>query len=285
MTESLPDGKHHKVFADNCFSPIALAKKLKKRKIWYLGTVKMNHVPKNTLPKDKDLKKANRGHFVSQVEQNTNVICVRWKDKKVVNLISSYVGTEPVSKGNRWDAKQKKNVETNRPKVVEEYNKFMGGIDLLNMCSNMYKYQIRSRRWYMYIFFHTLTLALVNAWLLYRRCHEELSTNKKDVIPLRKFQAVCAHAMTTAGKGRKRGRPSLENDKCPPQAKHKKRYAAVPSDVQKDQVNHLPTYCTARQRCKLCPRTTAAFSYIKCQKCDVHLCLNKERNCFKKFHE
>ena len=132
-------------------------------------------------------------------------------------------------------------METNRPKSgVEEYNKFMGGIDFLNMCSNMYKYQIRSRRWYMYIFFHTLTLALVSAWLLYRRYHEELGTNKKDVIPLRKFQAVCAHAMTTAGKGRKRGRSSLENDKS---AKHKKRYAAVPSDVQKDQVNYL--HCSA----------------------------------------
>ena len=30
MTESLPDGKHHKVFADNYFSSIALAEKLKK---------------------------------------------------------------------------------------------------------------------------------------------------------------------------------------------------------------------------------------------------------------
>ena len=65
MTESLADGKHHKVFADNYFSSIALAEKLKKLKIWYLGTVKMNRVPRNTLPKDKDLKKANRGHFVS----------------------------------------------------------------------------------------------------------------------------------------------------------------------------------------------------------------------------
>ena len=68
----------------------------------------------------------------------------------------------------------------------------------------------------MYIFFHKLTLALVNVWLLCHRYHEELGTNQEDVIPLREFQAVCAHAMTTAGKGRKRGQPSLENDKCPP---------------------------------------------------------------------
>ena len=147
----------------------------------------------------------------------------------------------------------------------------MGGIDLLNMCSNLYKYHVKSRRWYMHIFYHTLTLALVNSWFLYRRYHESLGTSKKDVMPLKKFQAPCAQALTSAGKGkgkRKSGRPSLE------------RCVAVPRDVQRDEVNHMPIYDTVRQRCKLCPRSCAAFSYIKCEKYNAHLCLNKERNCF-----
>ena len=113
----------------------------------------------------------------------------------------------------------------------------MGGIDLLNMCTNLYKYQLKSHRWYMYIFYHSLTIALVNSWFLYRRYHEEQGTNKKEVLPLRKFQAACAHALTTGGKGKKRscGWPSLEEQEILDAQKHlkKKRYVGVPEDVKK----------------------------------------------------
>ena len=122
MTESLPDGKNFKVYADNYFSSVPLAEKLKKRQIWYIGTVKMNRVTKNGLPSDKELKKVDRGHYVAQVEKNSNVVCVRWKDKKVVTLISTFVGTQPVTQARRWNKKEKRHVSIERPKIVEEYN-------------------------------------------------------------------------------------------------------------------------------------------------------------------
>jgi hypothetical protein len=40
----------------------------------------------------------------------------------------------------RWDKKEKKYIQFSRPEIVKEYNKFMGGIDLLNICTNLYKY-------------------------------------------------------------------------------------------------------------------------------------------------
>ena len=66
----------------------------------------------------------------------------------------------------------------------------------------------------MYVFFHSLTLVLVNSWILYRSYHQEQGTDKKEVLPLRKSQAACAHALTIAGKGKKRtrGRPPLEKE-------------------------------------------------------------------------
>ena len=248
----------------------------------------MNRVTGNKLLKPKEMKKTARGHCVAQVERNTNVVCVQWNDNKVVSLISSYVGREPMTEAKRWDKKEKKHVQIQRPKIVEEYNKFMGGIDLLNMCTNLYKYNIKSRRWYMYIFFHSLTLALVNSWFLYRRYHQEQGTDKKEVLPLRKFQAACACALTSAGKGKKRtrGRPSLEEQEIlEANRSQKKRYVGVPEDVQKDEFDHFPMYDPTRQRCKVCPRKNSAFSHIKCMKCNTHLCLNKHRNCFVTFHK
>ena len=50
--------------------------------------MKMNRVRGASLLDNKEMKKTERGHFVSQVERNTNVICVRWNDNKAVSLIS-----------------------------------------------------------------------------------------------------------------------------------------------------------------------------------------------------
>ena len=54
-------------------------------------------------------------------------------------------------------------------------------------------------------------------------------------------------------------------------------------DVRKDGVDHLPVWEAKQQSCALC-RGPAAFSYVKCQKCNVWLYLNKDRNCFCNFH-
>lgn len=41
------------------------------------------------------------------------------------------------------------------------------------------KYALKSWRWYMYIFWHTITLAVVNAWLLYKQ-HSLCSQDAKE---------------------------------------------------------------------------------------------------------
>lgn len=44
----------------------------------------------------------------------------------------------------------------------------MGGVDLLDSLVSLYKQKMKSRRWYMYIFWHTILIAAVNAWLWYK---------------------------------------------------------------------------------------------------------------------
>lgn len=75
-----------------------------------------------------------------------NIIIVRWFDNKAVNLLSSYVGIEPTGSVKRWDRKTKTHIMVPRPAIVEAYNKFMGGVDLLDMLSALYKFSFQSRR-------------------------------------------------------------------------------------------------------------------------------------------
>ena len=55
------------------------------------------------------------------------------------------------------------------PHAIVEYNKFMRGVHLCDMFLELYRIDLKSKEWYMRIFFYVLDLATVNGWLLYRR--------------------------------------------------------------------------------------------------------------------
>lgn len=133
-----------------------------------------------------------------------------------MNLLSSFVGIDPVGNVKRWDRKSKTYIMVPRPAIVETYNKFLGGVDLLDMLSALSKFSFRSRRWYMYIWWHTVTVAVINAWNLYRRDQKTLKTKQKP-IALRRFQASVGTSLTSAGKGKiKCGRPLSSPEATPP---------------------------------------------------------------------
>lgn len=218
------------------------------------------------------------------MNRENNIIIVRWCDNKPVNLLSSFVGIEPEGEVRRWDRKTKTYVMVPRPAIVETYNTYMGGVDLLDMLSALYKYSFRCRRWYMYIWWHTVTVAVINAWIFYRRDQKKLEPRKKTM-PLRRFQASVAASLISSGKVQtKVGRPfsSPGRETPPPQQRRKRKASSVPPDVRTDRIDHFPIWDT-RQRCKHC--TGVHFTHVYCGKCRIHLCLNKDRNCFCAHHE
>ncbi|XP_047144605.1 piggyBac transposable element-derived protein 3-like [Hydra vulgaris] len=113
---------------------------------------------------EKDLKKQGRGAYDFRVEQESNVVAVRWYDNKPVNLVSSYVSIEPLHTVRRYDRSLKKKIDVKQPNIVHVYNHYMGGIDKLDMMCALYKPRLRTRRWYIYIWFHTNQIAVGYAW-------------------------------------------------------------------------------------------------------------------------
>lgn len=45
----------------------------------------------------------------------------------------------------------------------------MGDVDLLDFLVSLYEQNMKSKKWYIYIFLHTILIAAVNAWLWYKR--------------------------------------------------------------------------------------------------------------------
>ena len=95
----------------------------------------------------------------------------------------------------RWNKGKEAFIDIDRPFIVSEYNKCMGGINLLDSCVSRYKYNLRSRRWYVNLFWHLVTLAVINAWLLYRRECRLINTPEKQVMSCKSFQSSVSTAL------------------------------------------------------------------------------------------
>ncbi len=139
----------------------------------------------------------------------------------------------------------------------------------LDMMVAIYKPKEKFRRWYMYLWLH---IAVVNSWILYRRDQKELGN--KRYLPLRQYcgRNRLKSCLVAANKGR-RGKPIPLMQKRTAQGQPEQ-------DVWKDGVIHMLAWKEKCQRCFLC-KWRKAFTFVKCGKFQVHLCLNKDRNCFK----
>lgn len=168
LCESLPTGSPFKIFADNYFVSLPLVDKLKEKGFHFTGTFRLNRIPIN-FESDKCLKAQGRGSSDHKVNEDGDVIAVKWFDNRSVHLISTYAGVDESKQIQRYDRKSKEYTSIACPEIVTEYNSFMGGIDLMDSLVSLYKYKFRSIRWPMFIWHHMTHLALVNGWLLYRR--------------------------------------------------------------------------------------------------------------------
>lgn len=124
---------------------------------------------------------------------------------------------------------------------------------------------------------------MCNSWLLYQRvCRDRGDINR---MPLAEFGESVAITMCRLGSNitQKRGRPSTEIDVAL-LTKYKKLHVSAlqPKEVRKDQTGHWPIWNNNRLRSKL--PDCESRSYVNCSKCNLTLCLNKEKNCFYKFH-
>ena len=60
--------------------------------------------------------------------------------------------------------KGKGKVSADKPKVISEYNKGMGVVDLLDMLLGSYRPNLRSKKWWWPLFVNTLNIAVVAAF-------------------------------------------------------------------------------------------------------------------------
>lgn len=96
-----------------------------------------------------------------------NILITRWLNNAPVTVASTIHSVNPLSNVNRYSRSEKKTISVKRPALVGEYNKFMGGTDLMDENTNQYRVSIRSKKWWWALFSWTLDVCFQNAWHLY----------------------------------------------------------------------------------------------------------------------
>ena len=60
-------------------------------------------------------------------------------------------------------------IEVQQPNLIITYNQNMGGVDLQDQMIARYSITFRSKKYYQKMIFHPIDMAIMNAWLLYRK--------------------------------------------------------------------------------------------------------------------
>ncbi|CAG4947572.1 unnamed protein product [Parnassius apollo] len=132
-------------------------------KILACGTVNATRKHLPTLKEDTKLERGEHDYRVS----DTNVTVMKWKDKRVVHLLSNYHDSRNVSTVIR----KERNGDSNQiacPELVKDYNANMNFVDKFAQLKSCYAIERKSRKWWHRIFFNFLDCALVNSFVIYK---------------------------------------------------------------------------------------------------------------------
>lgn len=293
LLREVPRFQNFIIYFDNYYTTVPLVVYLRTQGILSVGTIRRNRIKNCKLPDEKTMQKFERGtshEFICNIH-GIDVTSLSWKDNKIVNLVSTYVGVKPISDsvGNkstrsltikRFDKREKTVKMIPCPQIIKDYNKHMGGVDCMDSSMSRHKITIKSRKWTNRVFYHLLDMTVVNAWLLYKR----INSDRPGFKPMRliDFKLEIADTLFTLNttQASVRGRPRIEaeihekifkpNSHTPP-----------PKDTRLDKIDHW-TVIDKKGRCKF-PKC-AGQTRMYCTKCKVNLCLTGEKNCFYNYH-
>lgn len=284
LANNLPRGTH--IYCDRYFTSPNLVQFMLSKEMYVTGTVMANRVSAiaKQLTSDKDLQRKGRGSCDLLVRQDHKMAAAKWFDNKPILMLSAIHGKEPEDDCSRWSKKDKTYVSVKRPAIIREYNANMGGVDLCDRMIAFYRMKTRTKKWTIRVMLHFIDLALVNAWIRYRKDKQLLKAPKKEVLQFLNFKLVIAQtylaAINTAGSD-----ADDDDDNDEPLSKRRKSVEIPAVPQRTSAAKHLPemTDVTNSMRCRL--NGCSGKSKVRCIACKVFLCMTSDRNCFLKFHK
>lgn len=253
------------IYFDNFFSSHALFHMLNEMGFRATGTIRENRTKKCPMKSSKELEKEERGSYDYQFDEKNEILMVKWNDNKCVSLGSNFDTVEPLASAQRWNKAKMARAPIPQPRIIYNYNRYMGGVDQHDWLLEKHGISIRGKKWYWCLFTRVIDMAIVNAYILYKHIHGKSSISIKDF-----RRAIACHYLKIG-----HGRPILKGR---PYSWTSTSRSSVSDDVRFDERGHLLGRRDKQRRCQFPACQSKPLTF--CRKCNVTLCTP----CFAKFH-
>lgn len=270
------------VYTDNWYTSVQLAKMLKRKCTYLVGT--LNRRRRNN-PSEVTQKKLKKGEVIARQNED-NIVVLKWHDKRDVLMLSSKHDATMVSKTIRGK-------EIIKPQLVEDYNKGKAFIDLSDQMASYSPFLHRTSKWYIRLFFHLATATcVVNALNLYKMINKkdiDINSFKGEIIksliackPMRGTLSTNAASPAVVLPGTSSGRatPDTPVTSTPPSASF-----SLPRQGQHELEEVLGSKRITRRRCTECYKKLALernTAYARnrarkvntiCKLCNIPICV------------
>lgn len=194
--------------------------------------------------------------------------------------MSNFVGRGQSRIVKRWDKIHKKYVLIEQPEIIDKYNNGMGGVDLLDQLLSYYRIFIKSKKWTLRVIFHFIDLAVCASYIEYLQECKAQNISLSKSMKLLDFKLSLGNTLTQFNPANKKRTSIVEVEN----SQIIRNEVRPPKDMRLSTIQHMPGHDDNNNasRCKL--EGCKGKSRVFCITCDVHLCLNKGKNCFQLFH-
>lgn len=142
----------HSLYMDNFYNSKSLAAKLLSNNTYCTGTLRMD---RKYIPQDVKSAVLRKGATVAR--NSEGIMVGKWKDKRVVQYISTEYVNEMATAINR------RKIESQKPLLIVKYNAFMKGVARSDQMQSYYPLERKTLRWYKKTIIHTFQMLIVNS--------------------------------------------------------------------------------------------------------------------------
>ena len=263
--------KGYKIFFDNYYTSPELLEELLYRNTLSCGTVRVN---RRGLPKSVSTAKLKPGQCAFR--RKDAMLALRWCDKRPVYMLSTMHSATEVFTG-------KNDFRTGnpiyKPKVIVDYTRKMGGVDVSDQLMGYYHFLRKSIKWWRKLWVHELNMLLMNSFILNNKFGKKMThIAYREHLAAYLLQSALQRNVTQV----------LDELQMPPnglERLHGKHYLEhIPAKGDKRSIPLTCKVCfigkkEAKKRNKAQKKKMTSY---RCNICRVAICLEP---CFRAYHE
>ena len=96
--------------------------------------------------------------ILDHTDVSLNITAVRWKQNKVVNVISAFADKQPIQQVKHYCYLDRRSVNIEQPNITNQYNVPMGGVYRIDQTISVYIINLRTKKWWCSLFFDLLLM-------------------------------------------------------------------------------------------------------------------------------